>query len=212
MGRCARFAVAWSIGSVGTNACADVYTYVGSDNVVVLTNSRPQNQKAEVLVAERVATVRPVEGPSVRALPQSRYDGIIDSAAQAFGLDGALLHAVIAVESGYNVQARSPRGASGLMQLMPETARVFGTADVFDPAQNINGGARYLRYLLDKYDNQLDIVLAAYNAGEKALLKYGRKIPPFKETLRYVEQVQSRYRTNRDARAGDAVRGQLDGH
>ncbi|MGO4478149.1 lytic transglycosylase domain-containing protein [Massilia sp. 2TAF26] len=210
MGRHARFAVAWSIAGVASTACADVYTYVGSDNVVVLTNSRPQNQQAEVLVAERAAAVRASAGQGGPSRPRSRYDGIIDSAAQAFGLDGALLHAVIAVESGYNVQARSSRGASGLMQLMPDTARVFGTADVFDPAQNVNGGARYLRYLLDKYDNQLDIVLAAYNAGEKALLKYGRKVPPFKETLRYVEQVQSRYRSNRDARDADAPAGASD--
>lgn len=212
MDRYARFAVAWSIAAVGSSACADVYTYVGSDNVVVLTNSRPQNQKSEVLVAERAPAVRASGGQAGPALPRSRYDGIIDSAARAFGLDGALLHAVIAVESGYNVLARSPRGASGLMQLMPDTARDFGTADVFDPAQNVNGGARYLRYLLDKYDNQLDIVLAAYNAGEKALLKYGRKIPPFKETLRYVEQVQSRYRSNRDARDGGAPAGPSDRH
>lgn len=210
MGRHARFAVAWSIAGVASTACADVYTYVGSDNIVVLTNSRPQNQKAEVLVAERAAAVRASGGQAGPSRPRSRYDGIIDAAAQAFGLDGALLHAVIAVESGYNVQARSSRGASGLMQLMPDTARVFGTADVFDPAQNVNGGARYLRYLLDKYDNQLDIVLAAYNAGEKALLKYGRKVPPFKETLRYVEQVQSRYRSNRDARDADAPAGASD--
>lgn len=212
MGRYARFAAACSIAGMASSACADVFTYVGSDNVIVLTNSPPQNRKAEVLVAERAAAVRASGGQDGPAPPRSRYDGIIDSAARAFGLDGALLHAVIAVESGYNVLARSPRGAAGLMQLMPDTARDFGTADVFDPAQNVNGGARYLRYLLDKYDNQLDIVLAAYNAGEKALLKYGRKIPPFKETLRYVDQVQSRYRSNRDARDGGAPVGAPGSH
>lgn len=199
MGRYGSFVAAYVLAGAVPAANADVYTYVGSDKVIVLTNSRPQNQAAEVLVAERPVPALPPDRQPGAAGKRSRFDGTIDAAARAFGLDGALLHAIIAVESGYRVQALSPRGAAGLMQLMPDTARDFGAADVFDPVQNINGGARYLRYLLDKYDNQLDIVLAAYNAGEKALLKYGRKIPPFKETIRYVEQVQSRYRRNRGA-------------
>ena len=179
-------------------AWADVYTYVGSDSVPVLTNARPQGQAARVLVAEEAARAvvppRPA-GPGKR----ERYASLVDAAAAASGVDGALLHAVISVESGYSEQARSRRGASGLMQLMPQTAREFGAADVFDPAQNINGGARYLKYLLEKYDNQLDLVLAAYNAGEQALLKYGKKVPPFRETLHYVKQVQARYLRNRAA-------------
>ena len=197
MGRNARIVCACAFAATTRDAFADVYTYVGSDKVTVLTNSVPQNQRVEVLVVERVV---------LRSLPAAarddagrgkRFDEMIDAAAQTFGIDGALLHAVIAVESGYNVQARSRRGASGLMQLMPATARQFGAADVFDPVQNINGGARYLKYLLDKYDNRLDIVLAAYNAGEKALLKYGKTVPPFKETVQYVEQVQARYQRYR---------------
>jgi len=188
-------AAAGIMASTANAALADVYTYVGHDSVTVLTNSKPQNQEARVLVAEPVPTL-PRNTPSTGAggqPPRSRFNDMIETAASAAGVDGALLHAVIAVESGYDVHALSKRGAAGLMQLMPATAREFGTADVFDAAQNINGGARYLRYLLDKYDQRLDIVLAAYNAGEKALLKYGRTIPPFKETIRYVEQVQRRY-------------------
>jgi soluble lytic murein transglycosylase-like protein len=197
MKRYASLIAALSIAATAPGASADVYTYIGSDNVVVLTNARPQNQAASVLVSERAGAVRAQNAEAGLPAGRTRFDGIIDSAAQAFGVDGALLHAVIAVESGYRAQARSPRGAAGLMQLMPGTAREFGAADVYDPAQNINGGARYLRYLLDKYDNRLDIVLAAYNAGEKALLRYGKQIPPFKETIHYVEQVQTRYQRNR---------------
>jgi soluble lytic murein transglycosylase-like protein len=185
-------------------ACADVYTYVGSDSVQVLTNSRPQDGVAQVLVAEevaRVAAARPVH--PIVAAKHARYDAMVEMAATAAGVDSALLHAVILVESGYSERARSVRGASGLMQLMPGTAREFGAFDVFDPVQNINGGARYLKYLLGKYDNRLDLALAAYNAGEKAMLKYGRKIPPFKETQRYVELVQSRYLVNQALQSND---------
>jgi soluble lytic murein transglycosylase-like protein len=181
---------------------ADVYTYVGSNKVVVLTNLRPQGQPAEVLVVE--ARAEPLDGaPLARRPPgphRSDFDALIDAAAQAFSIDSELIHAVISVESGYMVQARSPRGAAGLMQLMPETAKEYGARDPFDPAQNINGGARYLKYLLDKYDNRLETALAAYNAGEKALARYGGKVPPFRETLRYVELVRERYLRNQRTR------------
>jgi len=182
-------------------ALADVYTYVGSDKVLVLTNLRPQGWQADVIVAEAViATQDPVRpAPGAGAGRHSDFDTLIDAAAQTFSVDSALIHAVIAVESGYLPTAHSPRGASGLMQLMPATAREFGASDPFDPAQNINGGVRYLKYLLDKYDNRLDTVLAAYNAGEKALARYGGKVPPFRETLRYVELVRQRYVNNRNA-------------
>lgn len=181
---------------------ADVYTYVGSNKVVVLTNLRPQGQPAEVLVVE--ARAAPVDGAPLAVRPpgphRSDFDALIDAAAQAFSIDSELIHAVISVESGYRVQARSPRGAAGLMQLMPETAKEYGASDPFDPAQNINGGARYLKYLLDKYDNRLETALAAYNAGEKALARHGGKVPPFRETLRYVELVRERYLRNQRTR------------
>lgn len=186
------------LGANTSCALADVYSYIGSDKVVVLTNLRPQGQKADVLVAEAVVATPDIlrSGPGARAERHTDFDTLIDAAAQAFSVDSALIHAVIAVESGYLASARSPRGASGLMQLMPATAREFGASDPFDPAQNINGGVRYLKYLLDKYDNRLDTVLAAYNAGEKALVRYGGKVPPFQETLRYVELVRQRYIRN----------------
>lgn len=205
MGQNASLVCACAIAGAAQVASADVYTYVGSDNVIVLTNSMPQNQRVEVLVVERGPLGSMPHAVRGGAGQGTRFDAMIETAAQAYGIDGALLHAVIAVESGYQVQARSRRGASGLMQLMPGTAREFGAVDVFDPAQNINGGARYLKYLLDKYDNRLDIVLAAYNAGEKALLKYGKAIPPFKETVQYVERVQARYQRYRDAQEAGPI-------
>jgi soluble lytic murein transglycosylase-like protein len=104
-----------------------------------------------------------------------------------------LLHAVISVESGYNARAVSKRGAAGLMQLMPETARRFGVADVFDPADNVRAGAQYLIALLKLFDNDLRLALAAYNAGEGAVIKYGRRIPPYRETAAYVPRVVGFY-------------------
>lgn len=114
---------------------------------------------------------------------------IIETAAREHAVDARLLRAVIAVESGFNPRAVSPRGAQGLMQLMPATARQLGVADPFDPTQNILGGARYLRQLLDTYDGDVSLVLAAYNAGEGAVARHGRRIPPYAETRAYVPRV-----------------------
>ncbi|MFS2214991.1 lytic transglycosylase domain-containing protein [Telluria sp. Tellsp104] len=190
-------------GAIDGTASADVYTYVGQDQVVVLTNLKPQNQRAEVLVAEDAARLPAATRAVSAARRRTEFDDIIDSAASAFSIDGALLHAVISVESNYAATARSPKGALGLMQLMPDTAKAFGVTDPFDPAQNINGGARYLKYLLDKYGDRLDIALSAYNAGERALARHGGKVPPFGETLRYLDLVRARYATLR--REGSSV-------
>jgi soluble lytic murein transglycosylase-like protein len=124
---------------------------------------------------------------------------VVEDAARAHGLDSALLHAVIAVESGYDAKAVSKKGATGLMQLMPATAKRYGVADAFDPAQNVSGGAKYLRDLLDLFDSDTRLALAAFNAGENAVLKYGRRIPPYRETLRYVPKVLDHYRRYRVA-------------
>jgi soluble lytic murein transglycosylase len=112
--------------------------------------------------------------------------------ARANGVDPALVEAVAHVESGLNPTAVSPRGAQGLMQLMPNTARRFQVADPFDVAQNLSGGARYLAELLARYDD-LSLALAAYNAGEAAVERHGRRIPPYPETQAYVPRVLSRY-------------------
>jgi soluble lytic murein transglycosylase-like protein len=126
-------------------------------------------------------------------LPQAPYGAVVAQLAARYGIEAALLHAVIAVESGYNARAVSPRGAAGLMQLMPQTARRYGVADVFDPVDNVRAGARYLADLLKLFDNDLTLALAAYNAGEGAVLKHGRRIPPYRETTAYVPRVLEFY-------------------
>lgn len=117
----------------------------------------------------------------------------VRAAAEAAGLDAALLHAVITVESGHNATAVSPKGARGLMQLMPATARRYGVRDLFEPTQNLRGGSAYLRDLLIMFDGNFDLALAAYNAGEGAVLRHGRQIPPYAETQHYVPRVLGIY-------------------
>ena len=143
-----------------------------------------------------------VDEPGVRpvrfnAVNRQRLLPSIQQVAVAYQLEPALLHAVISVESSYNPQARSPKGAQGLMQLMPATARRFGVSDPYDPTDNLHGGARYLRWLLDLF-NDLRLVLAAYNAGEGAVQRYGNTIPPYSETRTYVQRVLEFYRYYRN--------------
>lgn len=120
------------------------------------------------------------------------YDGLIIQAANEAGVDAALVHAIVTVESGYDPTAVSRKGAKGLMQLMPETASRFAVLDPFDPEANIRGGVRYLRVLQEMFPGRLPWVLAAYNAGENAVLRHGG-IPPYRETQGYVRRVLANY-------------------
>jgi hypothetical protein len=138
--------------------------------------------------------VAPAEPASTLPRTDLTIDGAIRSAARKFDVDEALIRAVIHVESRFNPKAVSPKGATGLMQLMPGTARRFGVANARDPLQNIHGGTNYLRVLLDLFHGDLRLALAAYNAGEGAVLKYNRRIPPYEETQEYVQLVLGRYR------------------
>ena len=122
---------------------------------------------------------------------------LLQRAARAGEVDPALLHAIVKVESGYNPRAVSPKGAVGLMQLMPETARRYGVRDSRDPAHNAAAGTAYLRDLLIRFDHDLPLALAAYNAGENAVLRHGQRIPPYRETREYVPRVLSLYEANR---------------
>jgi soluble lytic murein transglycosylase-like protein len=139
------------------------------------------------LVRTMVSNVHPEAG---MAAPRA-IDAAVRQVAAEQSLPPELLHSVIQVESNYNPGAVSPKGAQGLMQLIPETARRFGVADSFDPVENIQGGAKYLKYLLDLYKGDYPRALAAYNAGEKAVAKYGG-VPPYPETQNYVAQVKRR--------------------
>jgi Soluble lytic murein transglycosylase and related regulatory proteins (some contain LysM/invasin domains) len=119
-----------------------------------------------------------------------KYHSDVAAIAEDNGLPPELVHAVIAAESAYNPSAISPMGAVGLMQLMPATAERFGVKDSYSPTENIRGGCGYLRYLMGLFDGNLSLVLAAYNAGEGAVQKYGNAIPPYTETQNYVKKVK----------------------
>ncbi len=133
-------------------------------------------------------------------VPKFKYDQIVEDAARTYGLDSALLYAVISVESGYNPKAVSKKGASGLMQLMPSIAKHYGVVDLLDPVQNLHGGAKYLRDMLILFNNDVSLAVAAYNAGETAVVRYGNRIPPYRETMNYVPRVLHFYREYRENR------------
>lgn len=182
---------------------ADIYVYTAPDGAVSLSNV-PGDDRYVVLVAApppsgALAAADRVRQPATGPAGKARYDAVVEEVSRTYGLDSALLHAVIAVESSYNPRAVSNKGAAGLMQLMPATARRYGVADAFDPLQNVSGGAQYLRDLLALFDSDVSLALAAFNAGENAVIRYGRRIPPYRETLRYVPKVLDHYRRYRAA-------------
>ncbi|NJD89636.1 MAG: lytic transglycosylase domain-containing protein [Betaproteobacteria bacterium] len=123
-----------------------------------------------------------------------RFAPIVERAARAHGVDEALVHAVIFAESSYDPRAVSPAGATGLMQLMPATAQHYGVRDLFDPAQNVSGGVRLLRDLLVQFDGNVELALAAYNAGANAVIRAGNRVPPYPATAAYVPKVIDYYR------------------
>jgi len=169
-------------------AWADIYTYTDADGVLSLSNV-PTDERYTVLIAgpqQAVAAAAPVTAARTNKTAPARkagYDQVVNEVSRTHGLESALLHAVISVESSYNPKAVSSKGAAGLMQLMPQTAKRYGVADSFDPRQNLNGGARYLKDLLRMFNNDTSLALAAYNAGEHAVMKHGNRIPPYRETL-----------------------------
>lgn len=190
---------AWFIGV----AHADVYTFVDAQGVIHFTNV-PTDPRYSVMIRE---TYRPPNdyhqpaAPAKRTGGQDPYAEVVKSAALEQKLDQALLRAVIAVESNFDPYAVSSKGAVGLMQLMPETAQRYGVTDLYDPVENIHAGARYLRDLMQEFNDDLSLALAAYNAGEDAVIRYGNRIPPFRETRLYVPKVMALYRRYRpDAR------------
>lgn len=132
---------------------------------------------------------RPARPAAKNGLPVTIYDPFIERVAHENGLSSSLIKAVALVESGFNAHAVSPKGAQGLMQLMPGTARRYGVDDALDPLQNLRAGSAHLRDLLDQFDGNLGLALAAYNAGATAVRRQGG-IPAYRETQRYVQQVQ----------------------
>ena len=145
-------------------------------------------------VREEVRVV-PVPAPEPPQAPLSvdmairHYSRMVEDASRAHGVDGALVHAIILAESSYNPVAVSAVGATGLMQLMPDTARELGVSDPFDPAKNIQGGVKLLKGLLVQFDGDVELALAAYNAGSGAVIRAGNRIPDYPETIRFVPKV-----------------------
>jgi soluble lytic murein transglycosylase-like protein len=133
---------------------------------------------------------------SSNSIGRRTYNPLIASVANEFGLDAELLHAIVRTESNYDASAVSSKGAIGLMQVMPETGRRFGFEDLRDPRMNLSAGAAYLKWLLDRFGDDLELALAAYNAGEGAVERYGLSVPPFAETRGYVGAVMARYRVS----------------
>jgi len=133
-------------------------------------------------------------GPGLEAGSNLRaeIDSIVQEVAQKYSLEPSLIHSIIKIESNYDPWAISPKGAMGLMQLMPATAAQYGVKNIFDPRENIEGGVRYLKDLVRLYQGQTDLVLAAYNAGQEAVKRFGG-IPPYPETIKYIEKIKASY-------------------
>jgi soluble lytic murein transglycosylase-like protein len=177
-------------------AHAQIFGMVGAGGATLLTNA-PGQPGLSVIVAGDATPKhggKQAEAASRREGATSRFAAVIAEASRTIGVEPALLQAVIRVESRYNPNALSKTGARGLMQLMPETARRFSDGDMFNPRDNVFAGARYLRFLLDRFDEDIELALAAYNAGENAVIRAGYRIPPFPETQAYVPAVMAHYR------------------
>jgi soluble lytic murein transglycosylase-like protein len=165
-----------------------LYSYVDEDGIQVFTNLAPTNPTWDLKITGSDSSPTPADSKSKFEF----YDAIIEKYASDYRLDPSLIRSIIATESGFNPKAVSPKGARGLMQLMPATAERLGVTNSFDPEENIRGGAKHFRYLLDNFNNNLELSLAAYNAGENLVQRLGR-VPEIKETRAYVKSVTARY-------------------
>jgi len=171
-------------------AQAQIYSWHDANGTLVVSNRRPtlvdETKTFEVPKAQAVRATRYVAATRINA-----YDDLILEHSRTQGVRPDLVRAVMQVESAFNPYARSPKGALGLMQLMPATIRQYGVRNAFDPADNVRAGVAYLRELLDRYENNEELALAAYNAGPGAVDKHGRSVPPYRETKNYVAQINT---------------------
>lgn len=176
-------------------AVADIYKFVDRDGRIYYTD-QPKNNKYKRIIKSRASSFFSSYTPKSHGYStanKQRFSVLIEQAAFRHQVDPKLVHAVIQTESAYNSTAISSAGAVGLMQLMPDTARRFGVYDRNDPDQNVDGGTRYLKHLIGLFGPNLDLAVAAYNAGENAVIKYNHSIPPYPETQNYVKQVLALY-------------------
>jgi hypothetical protein len=173
-----------------------IYKFIDGEGTIHLADR--QLDPRYRLVYDGNGTLQPLAGGSYSALEVMRrkytdYTDLVKTVSAETQVEAALIHAVIQVESAYNPRAVSPKGATGLMQLMSGTAARYGVQDRTDAVDNVYGGARYLRDLLQMFDNNMELALAGYNAGENAVKRYGYQIPPYRETKDYVKRVVSLY-------------------
>ena len=188
-------------------ASADIYRFVDADGKVHFTDVRVDKRYELIMKTTPPAAAQPAPAALAGSDPartsrrtahaHKPYADIIAQVAREHQMDPALIHAVVAVESAYNPRARSRAGATGLMQLMPDTARRYGVSDRLNPLENVRGGTRYLRDLLAMFNNNMRLAIAAYNAGEGAVMRSGNRIPPYAETRAYVPRVLQHYERNR---------------
>ena len=183
----------------GRPAMADIYMFKDERGVVHFTNI-PNGDKRFKMIRKEESTsdYARAAGMPQYVLPTAelirQYSPVIETAAKTHGVEIALVHAVITAESGYNPRAVSRAGAQGIMQLMPDTARRFGVQNSFDATQNIHGGVRYLRELLTMFNGNKELAVAAYNAGENAVIRAGNRVPAYPETASYVPKVLGLYK------------------
>lgn len=177
-----------------TPSSAGIYRYVDEKGVIHFTNC-PKDPKFKLYLREGREDGEEIRGLSFQYVRDStHYDPFISEFSRKYQVDFALIKAMIRAESGFNPLAVSRKGAKGLMQLMPETALRMNVSNVFNPKENIEGGVRYLRYLLSLFNNDLRLSLAAYNAGEN-LVSGLSSIPPYRETVDYVQKVLNYYQS-----------------
>jgi len=179
-------------------AHSQIYTYVDTDGLRHYTDVPDNNRYRLLIMSPQDRTASGDRYDSMLLAKAGQYDSIIEKAALSAAVEANLLRAVIVVESGFNSRAVSKRGAVGLMQLMPATATRFGVSNPYDPRQNVHAGARYLKFLIDRFGQDVRLALAAYNAGEEAVDRNGGQIPPFSETMAYVPRVLKIYQMLRD--------------
>jgi Transglycosylase SLT domain len=203
------FTVVLLLSFYALGANADVFGYAEEGGAIFLSDT-PSDEQYQLLVASPIEPVVAAVDTSLQIMNEGgnistaflqnlHYRDEVKVAAKSSGVESALLHAVIITESNYNPKALSPKGAMGLMQLMPFTARRFGVYNINDPAQNIQGGARYLAFLLQLFNNDFKLAIAAYNAGENAVIRHGNQVPPYRETVNYVSRVMGIYKKLKSA-------------
>lgn len=192
------FLIATLLAASAAAAHSQIYTYVDADGLRHYTDVPDNNRYRLLVLSPRDRTASGDRYDAMLLARAGQYDSIIEKAAIAASVEPNLLRAVIVVESGFNSRAVSKRGAVGLMQLMPATATRFGVSNPYDPLQNVHAGARYLKFLIDRFGQDVRLALAAYNAGEDAVDRNGGQIPPFSETMAYVPRVLKIYQMLRN--------------